>query len=205
MVGQRHPEETRERLLEAALAAFAESGYSATGVAEICQRAGVTKGAFYYHFPSKLAVFLELLHRWLADLDTQLAAARQGAASVPEQFRRMAAMFRQVLQTANGTLPFFIEFMVEARRDPAVWQATIAPYRQYCAAFAGLIAQGVAEGSLRTDDPETMGRVIVSLAVGLLLQALIEPEGVKWGQVAEDGIGSLLRGMSADGGRPCVD
>jgi AcrR family transcriptional regulator len=200
VVGQRHPEETRERLLEAALASFAESGYSATGVAEICQRAGVTKGAFYHHFPSKHALFLELLRLWLADLDTQLAAARQGAASVPDQFRRMAALFRQVLQKTDGALPIFFEFMVEAQRDPSVWQATIAPYRRYCAAFAELISQGVAEGSLRTHDPETMGRVVVSLAVGLLLQAQLEPEAVQWGQVAEDGIGLLLRGMCADGG-----
>jgi len=200
MTSQRRPEETRESILSAALAGFAESGYEAMGVAEICQRAGVTKGAFYHYFPSKQAVFLELLRRWLAELDGQLELARSAAQSVPEQFAHMAARFRHVLESADGSLPFFIEFMIEARRDPVVWQATIAPYREYCSAFAALIRQGVAEGTLTAPDPDTAGRVIVSLAVGLLLQALIEPSEVDWGRVAEEGVRTLLGGMGAPAG-----
>ena len=63
---QTRSQETKNQILGAAYQLFSQSGYDATGVAEICQAAGVSKGAFYYHFPSKQAVFLELMDNWLA-------------------------------------------------------------------------------------------------------------------------------------------
>ena len=43
----------REKLLDAALGTIREKGYSATSVDDLCERAGVTKGAFFHHFRSK--------------------------------------------------------------------------------------------------------------------------------------------------------
>jgi AcrR family transcriptional regulator len=59
-------------------------------VAEICRRADVTKGGFYHHFPSKQAVFLEMLERWLEGIDDGLAAARAGGQNVPEELLAFA-------------------------------------------------------------------------------------------------------------------
>ena len=192
---QRRGEETRARILQAAGESFARCGYDATGVAEICRRAGVTKGAFYYHFSSKQALFLELLDRWLAGLDTQLEAARAGAETVPEGLLQMAGMVQQVFQVAGGQLPIFLEFLTQAAHDPAVWQATIAPYRRYRDFFASMIEAGIAEGTLRPVDPEVVAQVIVSLAVGLVLQGLLDSHGADWGQVAQEGIQMLLESL----------
>lgn len=51
--------ETKEKLLETALALIWQSNYSLVGVNEICKQAGVTKGAFYHHFKSKANLFCE--------------------------------------------------------------------------------------------------------------------------------------------------
>jgi hypothetical protein len=58
-----------------------------------------------------------------------------------------------------------------------------------------MIEAGVAEGSLRPVDPATTARVIVSLALGLVLQGLLEAEGADWGQVTKDGVRMLLEGI----------
>jgi len=192
---QRRGEETHSRILEAAGESFARYGYDGTGVAEICRRAGVTKGAFYHHFPSKQAVFLELFDRWLAGLDAQLAAARAGAETVPEGLLQMAGMMRQVFETASGQIPMFLEFWNKAAHDQAIWQAVIAPYRRYRAFFSSMIGAGIAEGTLRQMDAEMVAQVIVSLAVGLLLQGLLDPNGADWGQVAQEGMQMLLEGL----------
>jgi AcrR family transcriptional regulator len=48
---------TRRLLLDAARALFAERGYAGTATEEVVQRAGVTRGALYYHFRDKRALF----------------------------------------------------------------------------------------------------------------------------------------------------
>jgi AcrR family transcriptional regulator len=61
---------TREHILEVAAAMFAESGYAGTSLNRILQESGVTKGGFYFHFPSKealaVAVVDHLRERWLS-------------------------------------------------------------------------------------------------------------------------------------------
>lgn len=60
----------RQRLVAAAVDLYAENGYDATTVAQIAERAGVTKSTFFRHFPDKrslLAAGQEMLSGMLAD------------------------------------------------------------------------------------------------------------------------------------------
>jgi AcrR family transcriptional regulator len=54
---QARADETRRALLRAARELFAEQGYAHTGTEQLVQHAGVTRGALYHHFDSKLALF----------------------------------------------------------------------------------------------------------------------------------------------------
>jgi len=192
---QRRGEETRSRILDAALTCFSQYGYDATGVAEICRCAGLSKGAFYHHFPSKQAVFLELLDRWLAGLDAQLAVARSSAETTSQALLQMAGMVGHVFSSASGNLPVFLEFLNKALHDPTVWQAANAPYRRYRDFFTSMIEDGIAEGSLHPVDAKLVAQVLVSFAVGLVLQGVLDPQGADWGQVAHEGVRMILDGL----------
>jgi len=190
--------ETHARILDAAGECFAREGYDATGVAEICSTAGVSKGAFYHHFPSKQAVFLSLLDRWLGMLDEQLLAITQQPGTAAEAMQRIAGMSRGVFQSARGQLPMFLEFWTQSAHDPTVWRAAIAPYQRYREFFSLLIETGMAEGSFRPADPKTAGPVLVALAVGVLLQGLMDPDGADWSAVMQQGVDLLIRGMRVE-------
>ncbi|MFJ8605178.1 ScbR family autoregulator-binding transcription factor [Streptomyces shenzhenensis] len=56
MARQERAVRTRRAVVEAAASVFAERGYAAATIAEILERAGVTKGALYFHFDSKEAL-----------------------------------------------------------------------------------------------------------------------------------------------------
>jgi AcrR family transcriptional regulator len=195
MVVQQRAEETHARILDAALEAFARYGYDGTSVSEICRRAGVTKGGYYHHFPSKQAVFLELLERWLEGIDSGLEQLRTGAETIPDELLSMTAMLPQVFRDAGGKLPIFLEFMTKAGQSPTIWQATVVPFRKYEAFFAHMIEEGIDEGSLRSVDPELATHVLLSFAVGLLALGLLDPQGADWGRVAQDGMRVLLEGL----------
>jgi len=119
---QQRSEETRGKIIQAALACFSRAGYDATGVAEICTTAGVSKGAFYHHFPSKEAVFIVLLNEWLAELDLRFAEIRANAQNVPEVLRAMAGAARMIFADAKGQLPLYLEFWTQASREPGIWE-----------------------------------------------------------------------------------
>jgi AcrR family transcriptional regulator len=172
--------QTRQRLLAAALIVFARDGYDHSSVNDICAEAGVSKGAFFHHFPTKQALFLELLDEWLATLDGQLESIRLEDCKVPEALIEMAGLMSTVYLTASGYLPVFLEFWTQASHDPAVWQAVIAPYRRYQSYFTSFIQAGVDEGSLKPVDPVLAARALVAQAIGLLLQGVLDPQGADW-------------------------
>jgi AcrR family transcriptional regulator len=193
---QKRSQETRANILNAAQSLFAQNGYDATGVADICQAAGVSKGSFYYHFPSKQALFLELLDEWLSGLDVQLNLLRQVDQSAPDTLIAMTSVLPLVFQSAGDHLHIFLEFWIQASRDTTIWEATIAPYHHYQTLFASLIEEGITEGSLEPVDAQLTAQVIVSFAVGLLLQGLLDPQGADWEKVAKKGIQYLMDGIT---------
>ena len=69
------PVTARDKLLEAAVKLVRSNGYSATSVDQLCVEAGVTKGAFFHHFPSKEALGVAAAEYWSASTSAFFAAA----------------------------------------------------------------------------------------------------------------------------------
>jgi AcrR family transcriptional regulator len=187
---QQRSEETRARIIESAIKLFSNQGFNTTSVDHICVEAGISKGAFYHHFESKQALFLALLDGWLQAIDQAIEASKDQTA--PETFMQMTEAFPYIFETAGEGLPMFFEFWLQASRDQKVWEASIAPYRRYHKYFTSLIKKGVEEGSFVEVDPELASRMIVSTAMGLFLQNLLDPRGAHWEKVARESTNLLL-------------
>jgi AcrR family transcriptional regulator len=88
----------RERMVVAAVDLFSEQGYDATTVAQIAERAGVTKSTFFRHFPDKrelLAAGQETLSRLLAE----------GIAEAPEDATPLEAVARGLTRASSAMGP----------------------------------------------------------------------------------------------------
>lgn len=194
---QQRSEETKGKIIEAAIRLFSNRGFNAASVDDICAEAGVSKGAFYHHFESKQALFLALLDGWLKTIDNAIEAARDQPA--PATFLAMTEAFPYIFESAGDNLPMFLEFWLQASRDDEIWQASIAPYRRYHQAFTELIQRGVDEGSFVNINADLAARMIVSMAMGLLLQSLLDPEGAKWDKLAREITNMMLDSLLQNG------
>ena len=110
---------TRDKLLAAAKHIFLTTGYQGATLDTIAARAGFTKGAVYWHFPNKQALFLALVAESisgnLAELEGMLAEHRGD----PERLRATLAGWIDGID-GRETLPIFgVELEIEARRDPS--------------------------------------------------------------------------------------
>lgn len=193
---QQRSENTREQIMAAAIGRFCQSGYDATSVAEICTQADVSKGAFYHHFPSKKALFLAIMDQWLQAVNSRLGAFRDPGKTVPQTMRDMTAAMGSIFTDASGQLPMFMEFMVQASRDQAIWDATIAPYRTYQSQFAQMLAEGKKEGSIQNElDEQTAAWMMIAFFVGVFLQGVVMPEVTDWNDVAQKGVNMIMESM----------
>lgn len=67
-IKQEHAQKTRQDLLDASLIVFSKNGYNQTRLEDIARQAGVTRGAFYWHFKNKTEIFSELQKQIMSDL-----------------------------------------------------------------------------------------------------------------------------------------
>lgn len=75
--------DARTKLLDAAMIIIRQKGYTATSVDDLCQAAGVTKGAFFHHFRSKTDLGVAVADHWTRTTAELFAAAPYHAHSDP--------------------------------------------------------------------------------------------------------------------------
>ncbi len=187
---------TRSKILETALDLISKKGYEATGVADICHKAHISKGAFYYHFSSKQELFLELMTTWLEDVDKFFQLAASSAGNVPEALEKIAGTTGYIFGNLESGFPILLEFWQQASRRPDIWERAVAPYRHYVDFFADFIQSGIEEGAFAEDtDPQFTARLLMAIAMGLLLQASFDPNGADWQEITRSGIKTILNGL----------
>ena len=109
-------DQRRQQLFEVARERFAQQGFHATSMDEIAEAAGVTKPVLYQHFPSKRALYVELLEETGRHLLSTLAQATARAGSLRE---RVELGFGAYFRFAVGHRSAFL-FLLETswRSDP---------------------------------------------------------------------------------------
>ena len=94
-----HKEETRKKLIGNARAIAKRDGFGTTGVDELMASIGLTGGAFYGHFPSKEALFAELVEQEISNSAEMLAVDES---SPPDH---VAKRLRSYLSSAHALHP----------------------------------------------------------------------------------------------------
>src|SRR6185503_7510448 len=116
--GDRRKQETRARILEAAVELFGEVGFEATKIADVCERADVARQTFFNHFPAKSDLLAELLNRGGDFLSTTLDSAFERGANTRD---RLALFFHDVITATIEVGPLsrdLVAHVVHARPDP---------------------------------------------------------------------------------------
>jgi TetR/AcrR family transcriptional regulator, transcriptional repressor for nem operon len=95
----------RERLLDAAIMIVRQKGFAATSIEDLCQTAGVTKGAFFHHFKSKDALGVSAADHWAIMTGAFFAAAPYHRHDDP--LARVLGYLDFRRDILHGTLPEF--------------------------------------------------------------------------------------------------
>ena len=157
--GQRDAEATREALLTAATALFAERGYDGTTVDAIAAAARVNKAMINYHFSGKRGLYTAILQRDFGWALTQLSQLSGEPARADAKLARFVAIFGELHQRRPG---FSAMMLREAMSGGRGLDPTLLPdIRRIFEAVQSIVAQGVHEGTFREVDPLFMHHTVV--------------------------------------------
>ncbi len=190
---------TKNKILDKALICFSNSGFDNTSINQICNEAGVSKGAFYYHFESKQHLFLELISKWLKKVDNRLELEGIDLGNVRESISAIsnAAMF--TFKEASSNAPLFLEIWLKTARDPEIYEKLIKPYKKYLNYFKNLIKKSVESNNLKEINPEYTARLIIALSIGSLLQSYFEKENQNWEKIINEAFLIFTQGILTNG------
>ena len=144
--------DTKQHILDTAEHIFAERGYAATRISDICERAGVAKGLFYWYFPTKLDLFSELVRSMRLRLRRAQAEAMDPDADPVERVRQgTAASVRFMAEHAT----YFSLLDIE-RSDPSIDDALRSGSEVYLDDVTALIAAAQQSGQIPDADPRLL-------------------------------------------------
>lgn len=161
MVRQARSEATRRRIIDSAIDLINEIGYPAAGLADIIERADLTKGALYYHFDSKEALATTIIEEGANKVLESFRAA--GRSSSPAMENIVHGLFvvtdvlgnDRVAQAAGRLLRTFGGFNPAAKKTYAVLLDEMTM----------LTTSAIAEGDLRSElDPAEASSAIIGFA-----------------------------------------
>ncbi|MGW2062709.1 TetR/AcrR family transcriptional regulator [Streptomyces sp. NPDC001937] len=195
-VTKRRPR-TRAALLQAALETFAASGFHATSIEQICERAGYTRGAFYSNFSSKEELFFALFDAHSERVISRLSALVDAVGAEGFTLDRLAELVSEVEPSERDWYLVTTEFTLHAIRDPrAAWVLARHDARlraEVARAFSECLR---AAGRTLTVNPDDFARLLIAVREGGLAQSYVEPDRLPPGQLERQFLAPLLAAVT---------
>ncbi len=181
-------EDTKQKILSAALELFSTCGYDAVSVGQIAKAVGIKAPSLYNHFASKRAIFDALFDETAAKYDKATDAV---SVHVSESDRDVA-VFTEISEDAlaekvrsifayslhDETVARFRRMMtIEQFRNPELAQLYTKRYIDRMVDYhAGIFKGLISAGRIRNEDPETLSVMYVSPIITLLGVCDRQPE-----------------------------
>jgi AcrR family transcriptional regulator len=186
---QRRKERTRRELLAAAKAVLAEKGYHDTKVADIAAAADIGVGTFYLYYPTKDALFLELVEETARALQEDIARARDQVEDPAEKIRaanlafyRFAQANRELLKIVFGHGNTFNQLLRQV-------------YVMFVADATERVQDGIERGAFRSLPPQVVANAMVGMAAQVV-SWWIEQEGPSPEEMADTMTDFVLHGLA---------
>ena len=104
----------RQAILDAALDAFADSGFHETSLDDVARRAGISKALIYEHFDSKQDLFDALLETYVGELMERVMASVATASNAEERLQAGLDGFLSFVEERRGAWRLLIRHSADA-------------------------------------------------------------------------------------------
>lgn len=168
-------QDTRSRLVSAAVEEIADKGWTGARTRSIAQRAGVNAGVVHYHFGSMEDLLLEGVSSTFASI-TEMAEASITAETVALGIDGMIDAIGEIDPT-DPHWQVLVESLIQSARVPRLRELTVGILDEYRAAMIARIEAGIDTGEFPPDtDAAGLALALMALLDGLGLYAFVNPQ-----------------------------
>jgi AcrR family transcriptional regulator len=186
---------TRTDLLRACLHLFARRGFASTSLDDVAAAVGMTKGAIYWHFPSKDALFDALMAYIRSQWRRLVLRPMLADASPDARLRRFFAGYRQLFESEPDECLFLQRVTLDA--GTRYVRKVSEVYAQTATVMVAIIEQGKRSGLFRADaDARALAYLALASLTGANAHAAVNPR-VKLGTLIDEARDALLRHLEA--------
>jgi AcrR family transcriptional regulator len=169
--------EKAQRIVDAMRATVGERGATGATFDVVARRAGVSRGLLHYYFGTKERLLAEVVRRDCDLRMERLTATSAGAAGPDELLASMAVALREMLDEAPEFLAILLELHTLGRTNPEVAAELRELHRRVRVHLGGILAEARDAGVVTlAAEPDVVAEVLFSLADGLGMRMLAEPE-----------------------------
>lgn len=166
----------REQILVIATQCFIESGFHGTGMAKICQAAGMSAGALYRYFPSKESIIETIVERDRKDAIFLLERLEKAQNKVTGLADMMAEAI-QLLAADRDYCQLCVEISAEAARNPMMARLLSTAEYELLNGLTAVIKQGQSAGQIASAlDPDVTAQLLITIADGFIGQFAIKTD-----------------------------
>lgn len=166
-------EEKRQAILDVAAATFGELGFERTSMSEICARLGGSKATIYNYFPSKEALFVEVMFQASeADFQNTMLALQADSQDLPAALRTFGRRFLALLYAPEVTAVRRL-LVAEGERSQVGARCYDQGPRRGHALISGFLQQAMDRGALRNAPAELATRHLLALLEAELLERFL--------------------------------
>jgi AcrR family transcriptional regulator len=169
--------EKAQRIVDAMRTCVGTRGATGATFDHVAREAGVSRGLLHYYFGTKERLLVEVVRR---DCDLRMERLTVTTAGVEDADALLGALGASLLELVDENPEFFVillELHTLARHNAEIAAELGELHRRVRGHLAGLLASARDKGAIRLDDdPEIVSEVLFSIADGLAMRMLVEPE-----------------------------
>jgi TetR/AcrR family transcriptional regulator len=151
----------KDKLLSIARSVFAEEGYAGATLSEIARRANLRKASLFHHFPSKDALYLEVVGEVIADLGRLVAGAEMDRGSFGQSLDRLGELVIQYLGARRNTARLLLREVLD--QGPFMRGEGRQVIQSTLEMIAAFLQSGMDEGVVDRQDPRQLALSITGL------------------------------------------
>jgi len=142
----------KDQILDAALTVLVQHGYEGSRMDDVVSESQLSKGAIYWYYKSKKAMYLDLVNFWVIRYSATINHLVENDQSAPDQLKSLFNYFIDQYESDPDPFIALTEFWSMAQKDDDFRAKLQKVYSQFLEVLEKIVAKGVKDGDFKKLD-----------------------------------------------------